>query len=300
MPAFKAAVMRVPVLVPGSADAAEATRARNTDAMLEAIESVMKGADKPRIIVFPVLQLVSSMRAVSGVPMSAVAVDLVSQPVDKTPFAPILAACRRHNCYIATSTQEMVPQFPGKYFHTGIIIGPEGLVLRSPKSQAQSAPEVSYLRDMVPEYEKAFGRGSVLPVAKTPIGTLACYVEGEAEVLEASRLLASKGAEIILHTSLEDDETPWLALKQAIGFQCHVYLLTAATSRNLLAKDPMVVWRGGASTIIGPTGKVLASIGGKDEGYVTADIDLAAIAEARKKYTRNTAPAAALYRDLYK
>ncbi|MDX2144133.1 MAG: nitrilase-related carbon-nitrogen hydrolase, partial [Rhodospirillaceae bacterium] len=216
---YRAAVMRVPVIVPPTLDTVDATRAKNAENMVAAIESAMKGPEpKPRIVVFPVLQYTSARRAVSGTPMSMVAVDLISEPLDKGIFKPVIEACRRHNCYVATSTQEKVPQMPGKYFHTGFIMGPEGLVLRSPKSQAQSAPEVSYLRDMAAEYKKIFGPDSILPVVQTPIGKLGCYVEGEAEVLEVSRLLASKGAEVIAHTSMESDETPWQALKQAISF----------------------------------------------------------------------------------
>ncbi|MBL8643956.1 MAG: hypothetical protein JNK21_08475 [Rhodospirillaceae bacterium] len=300
-PAYPAAVMRVPVLVPPSAGELENVRDRNLAAMVDAIEGVMRSAAaKPRIVVFPVLQLTSAQRSVSGVPMSAVAVDLVSKPLDQGIFAPVIAACRRHNCFVATSTQEKVPQMPGRYFHTGLVMGPEGLVLRSPKSQAQSAPEVSYLRDIADEYVKIFGPESILPVAKTPVGNLACYVEGEAEVLEVSRLVAAKGAEVILHVSLENDETPWRAIKQAIAFQCHVYLLTGATSRNLYANNPEGKWAGGAATAIGPDGQVIAEKGGTDEGAALAEIDLAAIVAAKKKFARNTVPAWTLYTRLYK
>ena len=298
---YPAAVMRLPVIVPSGPDDLENVRAKNLESMVNAIEGIMRGAapSKPRIVVFPVLQLTSAQRSVSGVPMAAVAVDLVSKPMDQGVFAPVIAACRRHNCYVATSTQEKVPQMPGRFFHTGVIMGPEGLVLRSPKSQAQSAPEVSYLRDIPEEYTRIFGRDSILPVAKTPIGNLACYVEGEAEVLEVSRLVASKGAEIVLHTSLENDEIPWLAIKQAIAFQCHVFLLTGATSRHVYADSPEGKWAGGAATFIGPDGKVLGQKGGKDEGAVIADIDLSAIAEAKKRFGRNTVPAWNLYTKLY-
>lgn len=211
--------------------------------------------------------------------MSVAAVDLLSKLLDQTVFAPIVAACRRHDCYIATSTQESVPQLPGRYFHTGVIVGPEGLILRSPKSQAQSAPE---------EYTKIFGPDSILPVVKTPVGNLACYVEREAEVLEVSRLVAAKGAEIILHVNVEHEGTPWMALKQAIAYQCHLFLVTATTSRFLYADHRPEKWPGGASTIIGPAGQLIAEKGGTQEGHAVAQLDMSAIAEARQRYGRNT------------
>ncbi len=299
-PTYRAVALRLPIEVPVSAAALEATRQRNAAAMTAAIDEVMAGpGPKPRLLVFPVLQYTSSRRSVSGVPMSAVAVDLISEPLQKTIFAPVVAACRRHDCYVATSTQEKIPQMPGLWFHTGFIVGPEGLVLRSPKSQAQSAPEVSYLRDIAADYRGIFGADSIMPVASTPIGRLACLVEAEAEVLEASRLLASKGAQVILHTSLESDDIPWLALKQAIGFQCHVYLVTGTTSRFVQADKPAADWSGGTATIVGPDGSVLASRGGRDEGSAAADIDLAKIDAARKQFGRNTTPAWNLYQNLY-
>lgn len=296
---FNAAVMRVPVLVPPSADALADVRRKNSEAMVAAIEDVMRSTTpKPRIVVFPVLQYTSARRAVSGVPMSMVAVDLISEPLDKGIFAPVIEACRRHDCYVATSTQEKVPQKEDWFFHTGFIMGPEGLVLRSPKAQAQSAPAVAYLRDIEDEYKSIFGDDSIMPVVQTPVGKLACFVEGEAEVLEASRLLASKGAEIILHTSLEHPGIPWQALKQAIGFQCHVFLLTGATSRMIYA-DGKEDLGSGASTIIGPDGRILGAIGGREEGFAVAKIELSAIEEARQEFGRNTVPAWSLYKDLY-
>ncbi len=296
---FAGAVMRTPVIVPQTAaDIADVHR-RNAEAMVAAIDGLMKGpGPKPRLIVFPVLQMVSGRRGGNGIPMSAVAVDLTAAPLDQGLFAPVVAACRRHDCYVATSTQEKSDRLPGRYFHTGFIMGPDGLVLRSPKSQAKSAAEVSYLRDMADEYVRAFGPDSILPVVKTPIGTLGCYIEAEAEVMEAAQLMVAKGAQILVHPSLENDDTPWLAIKQTIGFECQAFLLTGATSRYLDRADPTGGWCRGAATIIGPDGQVIASMGGHDEGAAVGVIDLAAIDKARAKNAGRTAPAWGLYRGL--
>lgn len=304
-PSYNAAVMRVSVLVPPTEAAFADIRRRNMETMVEHIETVMRQEPRTRIIVFPVLQYTSARRAVSGVSMEAVAQDLVSKPLDQTIWAPVVEACRRHGCYVATSTQEKVPQLEDTYFHTGFVMGPDGLVLRSPKVQAPSAPRVSYIRDIMDKYLAAFGPDSILPTVKTPFGTLACYVEGEAQVLEASRLLASKGAEVILHTSLESDDVPWRALKQSIAYQNHVYFLSGVTSRNIYAEGTENyveggVWRGGASMIVNPVGQVLAEIGGRDEGFVTAEVDLAQVHAAREEFSRDTVPAWHLYEDLYK
>jgi predicted amidohydrolase len=296
---FAVAAMRVPVIVPPSADALADVRRRNAEAMVEAVESVMRGASKPSLIVFPVLQYVSALRAASGVPMADVAVDLSAAPLETGIFAPVVAACRRHGCYVATSTQEKTERLPGRYFHTGFIMGPEGLVLRSPKTQAKSAPEVSYLRDLRDDYLRAFGPDSILPVARTPIGTLGCFIEAEAEVFETTRMLVAKGVDIVAHPSLEDDETPWTALKQAIGYANQIYLVTGATSRHVRLMNPDGEWCGGAATIIGPRGEICASQTGHTEGAALATIDLDAIRDARQANGHKTLPAWSLYGDLY-
>jgi predicted amidohydrolase len=295
------AALRVPVIVPPSPEGLAAARTKNAEIMVDEIEKLMKGpGPKPQLIVFGVLALTSANRAASGLPISGVAVDLEAEPLQKSVFAPVVAACKRHNCYVSTSTQEKSAKMPGKFFHTGFIIGPNGLVLRSPKTQAPSAPEMFYIRDVAEDYKKVFGPDSIMPVVKTPIGTLACYVEGEAEVLEVSRNLAHKGADIIVHTSLEGDDIPWLAIKQAIGYQTHTFLVTGTSSRFIGPKPGEILQRAGSSTVIGPTGKVLAQKGGTEEGAAIAEINLADIDDAKAKYSRTTTPAWNLYTDLYK
>ena len=49
-----------------------------------------------------------------------------------------------------------------------------------------------------------------------------------------------------------------------------------------------------------PDGRLLASKGGRDEGFAVADIDLAQIAALRKKNGPTTTPAWGLYGGLYK
>ena len=304
-PTIKAAVLRHPQLVPSGADDVVATRARNANGMIAEIDKAMAVAgQKPRLFVFPVLQMSHSAGPLSpsggprGVPIDSVAVDLVSRPLAEGVFAPIVATCKRHDCYVVTSTIEKTPQFPGKYFHTGIIIGPEGLVLRSPKAQAYSTSDITPLREIADEYARAFGEAAILPVARTPIGTLGCLVEKEGEVLESARLLVSKGAEIIVQPSAEKDDVPWAAIKQATAYQCTTYMLTATVSRRIFANDPAGVWHAGAATIVSPEGKILASITGQNEGCVVSDIDLNQLAVRRQARAR-TIPVGRLYAGMY-
>ena len=299
-PIIRAAVLRHPQLVPSTVRDLDATYARNAKGMIAEIDKAMAAAGrKPRLFVFPVLQIHSAgPRGSSGVPIEAVAVDLVSKPLAEGVFAPIVAICKRHDCYVVTTTIEKTPRLPGLYFHTGLIIGPEGLVLRSPKAQAYSTSDITPLREIVDEYANAFGEAAILPVAKTPIGTLGCFVEKEGEVLEAARLLVSKGAEIIVQPSAERDDVPWAAIKQATAYECSTYLLTGTVSRRTFADNAAGVWHPGAATIVSPEGTIIASISGQNEGCVAADLDLNLVA-ARRAARAKAMPVGRLYSKMY-
>lgn len=247
-----AAVVHAPLVGVQSDESAKETQRRNARRIAEQIDRIVQTWEPaPRLLVYPVLCLTSPRRSIAGVRMETVAVELPGEE-----FQPILDACRRNNCYFVSSTQERTSRLPGRYFHTGFLLGPTGLVLRSPKAQAFSAPETTALRDMIAEYEAAFGVGSVLPVAATELGRIGCLVESELFVPEAARLLRAKGAEIIVHPTVEDarseERAPTLALKQAVAFATGVYWLSAAASRIVGYPDEAPTL-GARSVIVAPT-----------------------------------------------
>ena len=294
---WTAAVVHAPLFGVQADATAKETQRRNAQRIAEQIDRIVQSWEpSPRLVVYPVLCLTSPRRSVAGVRMETVAVELPGEE-----FQPILDACRRNDCYFVSSTQERTSKLPGRYFHTGFLFGPQGLVLRSPKAQAFSAPETTALRDMIEEYEATFGPGSVLPVAKTELGTFGCLVESELYVPEAARLLRSKGAEIIVHPTVERgdgaERVPTLALKQAVAFANGVYWLSAAAARIVgFPDEPPTL--GATSVIIGPDGAIEAQVGPSD-GVATALVDPDHLAHVRQRYKRSTEPAAALYRHVY-
>ncbi|MCS6801891.1 MAG: nitrilase-related carbon-nitrogen hydrolase [Chloroflexota bacterium] len=293
-----AAVVHAPLVGVQSDESAKETQRRNAHRIAAQIDRIVQTWEpSPRLLVYPVLCLTSPRRSAAGVRMETVAVELPGEE-----FQPILDACRRNNCYFVSSTQERTSKLPGRYFHTGFMLGPNGLVLRSPKAQAFSAPETTALRDMIEEYEAAFGAGSVLPVATTELGTVGCLVEAEIAVPEAARLLRAKGADLIVHPTVEQASgparPPMQALKQAVAFAAGVYLLSAAASRIVGYPDEAPTL-GAYSMIVGPDGAIEASVGPRD-GIATAMIDPDRLAEARRRAERSTTPATALYREVYR
>jgi predicted amidohydrolase len=295
---WHAAVVQAPLYNVTSDATARETQRQNARRIAEHIDRIIQTYDPaPRLIVYPALSLNGSYRHVVGVAMETAAIELPGEQLQ-----PILDACRRNNCYFVSSTQERHSKLPGRFFHTGYMLGPEGLVLRSPKAQAFSAPETTALHDMFDEYESAIGPGSVLPVAKTELGIFGCLVEAEMYVPETVRVLRSKGAEIVVHPTGERGEIGRVdpaAFKQTAALANGVYWLSANRSR-VLQRDADFEYMGGNSAIIGPDGHVDAMAGGHGDGVIVGRIDPERIRESREKYARWVKPDAILYRDLYR
>ena len=131
-------------------------------------------------------------------------------------------------------------------------------------------------------------------------------------VPEAGRVLASKGAQVILNPTSQrgpgattgyvfvGGEPPCDAVRQSLAYTTGTYVLSASPARESVdGGDGEEEWWGGASAVVGPDGHVLARVEGLCEGVALARIDLAKQAEVRAKQERDTTPAAVLYRGLY-
>jgi predicted amidohydrolase len=114
------------------------------------------------------------------------------------------------------------------------------------------------------------------PVVDTPYGRLAVVVADDVKVLEISRILALKGAEIILHTACEARSAESESLEQARrtrAYENMVYWASANFGSTSRGRQPHFVSRGG-SEIVNFDGKVLAVADGPGEAILSASIDL--------------------------
>jgi len=302
---YAACVMQIPLHGFREGETERAWIERNAKRLAGIIEqTALSSRTKPRLFVFPVLSLLgegSLLAELGTVPrfnIDELAVDFEHD----SRLTPILQACKRHNCYVASSCVEKIAALPGKYFHTGFILGPEGVVLRSPKTQAPTSPGITLLKDFYHEYIKHFGSDAVLPVAETPIGNLGCLVEGEFLIPEAVRTLRKKGAHIILHPTLQHEgpgNPPYMALRQANAFANGVYWLSAAPSREIvIVKGKEYEQKyGGGSSIVGPDGMVISAP--DCEGAATSLIDPNQIISCRNAHEKRTKPADIIYQNLY-
>src|SRR4051794_24794557 len=106
------AAVAAPTLHSVSSDStAKATQLENAKRIADQIDRICGSYDSPpRIVVFPTLCLTGTRRADAGVSMEAVAVELPGEE-----FEAIIEACRRNNCYFASTTQEKTSRLPGRF-----------------------------------------------------------------------------------------------------------------------------------------------------------------------------------------
>ncbi len=236
----------------------------------------------PQIIVLPVLCLtgigavLQELGITPQIDREAIAMNLLSEDPR---LEPLQQLCTKYECYIASSCVEKISAFPGRYFHTGFVLGPAGIVLRSPKTQAPTSAGITLLKDFHGEYSDHFGTAAILPVAETPLGKIGCLVETEFLVPEAARTLRRKGAEIILHPTA-----------QHAGPGYPPYQAIRPRETAVVQGKQQQTWFGGGSSIIGPDGSVIACIKGKNKGFATGNIALDFLTACREKQRRYTEP----------
>jgi predicted amidohydrolase len=259
-------------------------------------------ATPPRLFQYPVLMLQGGYVKRSADARYAVSLELPGPDVE-----PLIEFCAKHNVYLSSSTVERRKEVPGMFFHSGFILGPNGLVIRYPKAQAPSAEGVTIVWSVYDQYTSIYGRENVFPVVETDIGKLAVSVASEINVPEVSRAFAAKGAEILCHPTLENPAvTPWIndQLKASRAFENRMYVVSA----NLgIAYEPdpetgeLHTRRSyGGSSVHGPDGRMLAQIRGDGEGVTVAYIDLDGLREMRSTPLSYIEYHKVLYQDVYR
>ncbi|MEI6264809.1 MAG: nitrilase-related carbon-nitrogen hydrolase [Sphingobacteriia bacterium] len=130
--------------------------------------------------------------------------------------------------YFSGNVYELDPHFPELYFQTCFIIDPEGeIILRYRRLNSMYAPTP---HDVLNKYIMIYGQESLFPVARTPIGNLACIASEEILYPEIARCMAMNGAEIFLHNTSEVGSlmlTPKNIAKLARSIENMAYVISA-------------------------------------------------------------------------
>jgi len=135
------------------------------------------------------------------------------------------------------------------------------------------------------KYLDVYGADSLFPVVDTPIGRLGALASEEIRYPEISRLLACKGAEVLLHPSSEAASTlmsPKNVAKIARAQENQMYVISS-NSASITGTGLAPQSTDARSQIIDDRGHILAETPGGESITACADIDIAALRYRRQR-----------------
>lgn len=179
--------------------------------------------------------------------------------------------------YIAGNAYETDPHFPELYFQTSFIIAPNGKVEHRYRRLISMYAPSPY--DVWDSYMEHYSEDDLFPVLDTPLGRLAALASEEIRYPEISRLLAARGAEVILHPTSEAASTQMTyknvaKLARAQENQCYVI---SANSAGITGTGLAPYSTDGRSQIVDDRGIILAETPNGESITACADIDIAAL-----------------------
>ncbi|KRG63733.1 nitrilase [Stenotrophomonas humi] len=183
--------------------------------------------------------------------------------------------------YLCSNAYERDPNFPELYFQSSVILDDSGnQILRYRRLISLYAPSP---HDVWDKYLDVYGIDGVFPVARTPIGRLACIASEEILYPEIARALGLRGAEVILHSTSEvgsPELTPKDIAKRARAIENMAYVVSANTA-GISGVDIPLGSADGMSKIVDEQGRVLAAAGAGESMAAYADLDITGLRRRR-------------------
>ncbi|MBM3389404.1 MAG: nitrilase [Betaproteobacteria bacterium] len=202
---------------------------------------------------------------------------------DGPEYAAIGVIARTHGVYLSGNVYETDPYFPGLYFQTSFVTSDTGqIVLRYRRLVSMFAPTP---HDVWDRYLAHHSLDAVFPVADTPLGRLACIASEEILYPEIARVLALKGAEVLLHSTSEVGSprlTPKDVAKRARAYE-NMSWVVSANSAGITNLDFPTHSTDGMSKVVDFKGEVRAEAGFGESMVAHAEIDIEAVRRHRAK-----------------
>jgi predicted amidohydrolase len=203
--------------------------------------------------------------------------------IDGPEYTALSAIAQRNGVYLAGSSYEADPKFPGIFFQCAWIIDPSGkVILRYRRLISTLVPSP---HDVWDAYLDAYGIEGVFPVARTPIGNLASIASEEVLYPEIARCHAVRGAELFLHSSSEAYTTtapPKRIGRLARAMENMAWLVSANTA-GIDNIDISIDSANGGSTIVDHLGHTVVEAGQGETMTANARIDLMGLREYRRR-----------------
>ncbi len=203
--------------------------------------------------------------------------------MDGPEYAALGKIASTHACYLAGSSYEADPKFPGIFFQCSWLIEPAGTVVQRYRRLISTLVPTPH--DVWDAYLDAYGIDGVFPVARTPLGNFAAIASEEILYPEIARCHAVRGSEIFLHSSSEAYTTTMPAKRIARLARSleNLAWLVSANSAGVANIDIPVDSANGGSEIIDHLGNTVVAAAQGETMTANARIDLAGLREYRRR-----------------
>lgn len=212
----------------------------------------------------------------------------LAEPIPGPTTDAVAEIAKRHGCYVFASIFEQV--LPGEYYDSYALVGPDGALVPAevvgstavlPAARKVHIPAIDANGTRTDE-KFWFRPGQGLSIFRTPFGVIGCLVCYDRSFPEAWRTLALAGAELIVIpvASYGFREEMFLAEIRTSATQNGVF--AAAANRVGVEKVDVEVNMFGTSSIVGPTGAVIANAGNTEVAVLTSEVDLDDVVTARR------------------
>ncbi|MCJ8329086.1 MAG: carbon-nitrogen hydrolase family protein [Lentisphaeria bacterium] len=162
----------------------------------------------------------------------------------------------------------------GKLYNTAILVSPAGEIVGKYRKTHLS---VDTRGGTIKAETEEFGAGEELPVFETELGTIAMMICKDGDYPEVARVLAVKGAEIIL----------WLTNRAGVNTGASVHYAHSNCSAVITSNRSKGHALGGGSIIVDCSGKKLVEAN-EDASILHAGIDMDNLREKRKIHWEET------------
>ncbi len=202
----------------------------------------------------------------------------------------------QNKVYVAGSSFEKDPKFPGRVFNSAFILNDSGDLIHRYR-KIHCADIWGALPDTTPgsvfsQYLDIYGYDYLFPVTDTPLGRLATIVCFDHTVPETLRMLAQRGAEVIIHCTSDPHgagRRAWEECRMTRAFDNSAYVLAPRPGGEYFDPDathPGTFLRG-YTRIIGFDGRLLGEADTSGKVGFNVSIDLAALRRHRANPAAN-------------
>ena len=199
-------------------------------------------------------------------------------------FADMIAGvAQKLSIYLCSNHYENDPNFPDLYFQANVVYAPSGNVVLRYRRMISLYTPTPY--DIWDAYVDAYGADAIFPVAETEIGVFGTIASEEVLYPEIARMLAFKGAELLLHPTSEvaaPSLTPKDISKRARALENIAYVISA-NSGGISGTPVPQNSTDFMSKIVDWKGHVAAEATGGETMNANAVIDLEGLRSARRQ-----------------